>query len=105
MLGGNCGISKDVPPFCTTRPVALNRVAGLNVIGMRRSGMDGKQRQEVKSAFNTIYREDLPIREAADKILATNPAAPAAEFAEFVKSSKRGIAALRSSVDDDESGE
>lgn len=104
MLGGNCGVSKDVPPFCTMRPVSLNRIAGLNVIGMRRSGMDGKQRQDVKAAFNTIYREDLPIREAADRILASNPTAPAAEFAEFVKASKRGIAALRSSSDDDEDG-
>lgn len=105
MLGGNCGMSKDVPPFCTTRSVSLNRIAGLNVIGMRRSGMDANQRKEVKQAFSTIYRESLPIREAADRVLATNATGPAAEFAEFVKNSKRGIAAFRPGSDDEEGGE
>ena len=33
MLGGACGVNKDVPPFCTIRPVSLNGIAGLNVIG------------------------------------------------------------------------
>lgn len=105
MLGGNCGVSKDVPPFCTVRPVSLNRVAGLNVIGMRRAGIDGSQRQAVKAAFNTIYRGNRPFREAADEVLRQHADGPVAEFANFVKTARRGIVALRDDSDEEDTPE
>ena len=39
-------VSKDVPPFCTLRPAALNEVTGLNVVGLRRAGMGADERRE-----------------------------------------------------------
>ncbi len=95
MLGGNCGVSKDVPPFCTVRPVALNRVAGLNIVGMRRAGFDEAQRRDVKKAFDTLYRSGLNTHQALHALDRAFPAGPGREIHDFVAASMRGICAFR----------
>ncbi len=37
----------------------MNFAAGLNVIGMRRAGLDAEQRSEVKAAYRLLYRSGL----------------------------------------------
>ena len=95
MLGGASGISKDVPPFCTTRPAEVNRLVGLNVVGMRRAGMNPEERLEVKRAFTLLYRSGLNFREAAQRIREQTTSPMAVELADFVGASKRGICAMR----------
>lgn len=51
---GNSGFSKDIPPFVLA--AGRNQVAGLNVIGLRRSGFNAEQRAEIKRAFDLLYR-------------------------------------------------
>ncbi len=91
MLGGGCGASKDVPPFCTLRPMVLNSVAGLNIVGMRRAGLSPEERKEIKEAFKILYRSGLNVSDAKDKIRATLASGPALEIAEFIEHSGRGI--------------
>jgi UDP-N-acetylglucosamine acyltransferase len=91
IIGGGGGASKDVPPFCMVPPLRSNRVAGLNVIGLRRAGFNPEQRSQIKEAFKILYRSGLSTGEAVAKIEATFKTGPALEFCEFVKSSKRGI--------------
>lgn len=55
MTQGNASISQDVPPF--TMVYSNNKVAGLNVVGMRRGGIAPAERTQLKSAFKSIYRE------------------------------------------------
>ena len=55
MAQGHASISQDVPPFTIVH--SLNKVAGLNVVGMRRGGIDAEQRSELKSAFKSIFRD------------------------------------------------
>lgn len=55
MAQGHASISQDVPPFTIVH--GLNKVAGLNVIGMRRGGIDAAERSELKSVFQSIVRE------------------------------------------------
>lgn len=91
MLGGGCAIGKDVPPYCMTRPGGVNDVIGLNVVGMRRAGMDAGQRLEIKRLFNLLYRSGLNISEAADKMGREYSSESAAEFRRFIEHSDRGI--------------
>jgi UDP-N-acetylglucosamine acyltransferase len=91
MVSGVSALSKDVPPFCTVPSVTRNRVAGMNIIGMRRAQMSPAERAEVKVAFKLLYRSGLNTSDAVAKILEQFPSGPAREFGEFVAASKRGI--------------
>jgi UDP-N-acetylglucosamine acyltransferase len=91
MLSGLSGIGKDVPPFCTTHGIAVNRIAGLNVVGLRRAGMPPAQRAEVKRAFRLLYRSGLNVTQALEAIRGEFRAGPALEMCEFIAASARGI--------------
>ena len=92
MVGGAAGLGKDVPPFCMVGGMERNRVAGMNVIGMRRAGLTPDQRKAVKAAFGRVYLSGLNVSQAVDQIKAeAAPGSPAAEFAAFIELSKRGI--------------
>jgi UDP-N-acetylglucosamine acyltransferase len=91
MLGGGCGISKDVPPFCLVKPLEGNKIAGLNSVGLRRSTLSTKDRQEIKEAFKLLFLSDLNVSNALEKIKSFYPSGPAAEISTFVDESKQGI--------------
>lgn len=94
MLSGCAAITKDVPPFCTTRAASLNYIAGLNVVGMRRAGMSPADRQTVRRAFKILFRSGLNVAQALGRLKAEFPAGPARDFWAFVEASKRGICAF-----------
>lgn len=91
MLGGGCAVSKDVPPFVTMRPAAFNAVAGLNVIGMRRAGMDAAARLEVKRAMKLLYHSGLNRDDAVAAIRAELSTDEALAVADFAENSSRGL--------------
>lgn len=98
MLGGGSGVSRDVPPFCTTMPAAANTILGLNVVGMRRAGMSTEERGQVKEAYTILYRSGLTTPEALVALESRFTEGPGREFLDFVKTSKRGICGLRTSA-------
>ncbi len=101
MLGGACGVGKDVPPFCLVRGLSANRVVSLNLLGMKRAGLNPEQRQHVKDAFRILYRDGLTVTDAVAAMRVAFPeGTPAREIAEFVASSPRGI--CRFAMTDDE---
>jgi UDP-N-acetylglucosamine acyltransferase len=91
MLGGGSGVSKDVPPFCTVRTLVFNRVVGLNVVGLRRAGLEPPERAALKKAFRILYRSGRNVSEAVSEIRKSVASPAAMEFCEFVESSERGI--------------
>lgn len=91
MLSGLSGISKDVPPFCTTAGLMPNSVGGLNVVGMRRAGITPPERIQIKRAFDLVYRSGLNVSQAVERIRAEALSGPAAEFGAFAEASKRGL--------------
>lgn len=92
MLSGGCALSKDVPPFCTTHGAASNVVAALNVVGMRRAGMNAETRSEIKRGFKLLYRSGLNVSEAVRQMKQNFAAdSPVAEMAAFIEASRRGI--------------
>jgi UDP-N-acetylglucosamine acyltransferase len=94
---GASAFSKDIPPF--TLAAERNAVAGLNIVGMRRAGLDAVQRQEIKNAFKLLYKSGLNTAQAlaASEELDWSP--EAREFFDFVRGAKkRGICDLLESA-------
>jgi UDP-N-acetylglucosamine acyltransferase len=98
MLSGGAGISKDVPPFCTVHGVMTNTIAGLNLVGLRRAGFSPDERQQVKHAFDLLYRSGLNVTQAVAALKKEFTTGPAAEWAPFIEASKRGICAFGSGL-------
>jgi UDP-N-acetylglucosamine acyltransferase len=93
IVQGLSAFSKDVPPF--TLAAIRNRVVGLNVVGLRRSGFDAAQRARIKQAFNLLYRSGLNMTQAVAKARDTDLGPEGREFFEFVAvATKRGICGL-----------
>lgn len=101
MMGGGSGVSKDVPPFCTARPLTPNTILGLNVVGLRRAGFTPAQRAEVKEAFGLLYRSGLNVSQAVEAMKKRFAEGPAREMTDFVEASKRGICAIGAEVEDE----
>jgi UDP-N-acetylglucosamine acyltransferase len=91
---GGSAFSKDIPPFVIA--AERNYVFGLNAIGLRRAGLSGKDRDEIKGAFKLLYTSGLNVAQAMEKAAAMNLGAAALEFLEFVANAKqRGICPLK----------
>lgn len=89
-LSGCSGCSKDLPPFWVMQDV--NRICGVNVIGMRRAGVPTNEIQAVRRAFRFIYIERVTISAAVLRMEAEMGGLPAVrELIDFIRSSKRGI--------------
>lgn len=96
IIQGNSAMSKNVPPFLIG--AEINRVAGMNVVGMRRSGMSHEQRREVKDAFKLLYKSGLNTRQALEAAKQRSWGAEATAFFDFVAGAqKRGICDLMTS--------
>ena len=101
-IGGVSGITKDVPPYVIVAGVRHDmRVAGINKIGLKRSGFDTETIGKLHKAYMVVFRSsDLLLSQALEKALAENPGCPEVErMISFIKSSKRGI--VRFSKDDE----
>lgn len=91
MMSGGSAVHKDVPPFCTTRSVSLNKVMGLNVVGMQRAGLSSEERLTMKRAFKMLYQSNLTVSQAIAQLEEEFTSPLVLEVCEFIKSSQRGI--------------
>jgi len=94
MMSGGSAVHKDVPPFCTTRSVSLNKIMGLNVVGMRRAGISSDDRLIMKRAFKILYQSNLTLPQAIAQLETEFTSEMVQEVCEFIKSSQRGICTL-----------
>lgn len=62
IIQGNSGMSQDVPPYCCAH--GINRLAGLNTVGLRRAGFDAAARAELKSLYRLLFQSRLPLGQA-----------------------------------------
>ena len=91
---GGSAFSVHIPPFVMA--ALLNYAIGLNVIGLKRAGFTGKERDELKAAFKLLYTSGLNRNQALERAAESKWGAPAQEFFDFVASAKkRGICAYR----------
>lgn len=91
MMQGGSAISKDLPPFTIAH--GINQICGLNVVGLRRAGLNAEERMEVKRLYRALFRSGKLLREAIAEAQTTFTSAAAKTMLEFVASSKRGVCA------------
>ena len=90
---GASAFSKDIPPY--TLAAERNLVAGLNVVGLRRAGLNPSQRLEIKRAFHLLYRQGLNVSQALAAAREHTWGAEAQAFFDFAAAAKkRGLCAL-----------
>jgi UDP-N-acetylglucosamine acyltransferase len=90
-IGGGSRVPQDIPPFVKAAGNPL-RACGLNAIGMDRRGISPEVRLELKRAYRILYRSQLNVAQALDRIAGELKLYPEVhEFVEFVRSSERGI--------------
>lgn len=94
MIQGLSAFSKDVPPFALG--AERNLVFGLNVVGLRRSGVSAEERAEIKEAFRWLYASGRNISQALAASKERAWGAAATEFFAFAAAAKkRGLCGFR----------
>ena len=66
-IGGLSGVANDVIPYgmLSGNPGIL---AGLNIIGMQRSGIERSEIHVVRAAYKTIFNQDAPLKENVKRL-------------------------------------
>lgn len=94
MIRGGTAWSKDIPPF--TVGLIINVVCGINSVGMRRKGVTGAERLDVKRAYNLLYRSGLNVEQAIGQGKSMEWSPPAQRFIDFISHrTKRGLCSAR----------
>ncbi len=91
MIGGCTKVTQDIPPFMMAdgNPAAIH---GLNSVGLQRHGAPEAARRALKDAYRILYREQLGLRVALDKMKTALPSCAELEhLMAFVAASERGI--------------
>lgn len=90
-IGGGAMVVMDVPPYC----VAVGdraKLQGVNVVGLRRSGMDEQSVRDVRNAYKIFFQSGLRMQDALDRLREEYAESPHVEnLASFVQQSKRGV--------------
>ena len=89
MMQGGTVATQDLPPYCVAHHV--NVLCGLNSVGMRRAGISGEQRLELKRLYRALFRsgEKLSVALAAARNEFKGDCARV--LLEFMAASKRGF--------------
>jgi UDP-N-acetylglucosamine acyltransferase len=88
-MQGGAAISKDLPPFAIAR--GNNRLAGLNIIGLRRAGFTSAERLELKQLYHLLFRRRGKFSAALADAQKQFTSAPARTLLDFAASSQRGL--------------
>lgn len=90
MIQGNASMNKDAPPYTICARYA--EVWGLNVVGLRRAKFSSETRQDIKRAFDFVYRNGLNVSQALEQAATMDWGPEATSFLEFFKGpSRQGI--------------
>ena len=91
MLGGGAKAAQDVPPF-TIAQGDRARLYGLNIVGLRRNGLNLDVVAGLKAAYRQLFHHGLPLRIALEQVREVYAEVPeVAELVEFIEGSTRGI--------------
>lgn len=96
MVGGGSMVAQDIPPYCMASGYPA-KVAGLNVIGLKRRKFSISLRKMLIRAYRLTYQAGLSWKEAREVILAEHGSDPFVKnWVFFCDQTERGIAAPRS---------
>ena len=91
MVGGDSKVVKDVPPYVLVdgHPASAN---GINAVGLRRNDVEPEVRQKIKEAYRILYRSNLNVSEAIEKMDQELDNSDMVEyFLRFLRNAQRGI--------------
>lgn len=90
-IANNTAVTRDVPPYVMAvgHPAAPHSI---NATGLSRRGFTPEQVRNIKNAYRTLYRMDLPLETAMEKLReAAKSQAEIVPFVEFVARSTRSL--------------
>ena len=90
MIGGMTRVNQDVTPYLTHVGQEM-AVHGLNLVGLRRAGLDADQIDRIRQAYRILFRSALPLEEALAKVEAEVDGPHARHMVEFIRASERGV--------------
>ena len=94
LIQGNGGLSKDLPHYCMAQ--RINRMSGLNIIGLRRAGFTREDRAAIKEMFDLLFRSDKNLSQAIAAAQEKTWPPAAQRLLSFVEApTKRSICAMR----------
>jgi UDP-N-acetylglucosamine acyltransferase len=90
-IANNAAVTRDVPPYI----MAIGQPAvphSVNATGLKRRGFSEEQVRHIKSAYRTLYRSDLKLAEAIERLRAAAATQPElVPFVDFVLGSTRSL--------------
>jgi len=90
-LGAKSGIDRDVPPFMITAGPRA-KLYGVNQKGLNRIGFSKEVVDDLKKAFQIIWRENRSLTQGISQVIREIKPSPQLEMLlDFLKDSKRGI--------------
>ena len=99
-IAGNAVIRKDIPPYIKSAREPMS-YAGVNVVGLTRSGFTKEKIQEISDIYHVLFLDKNTTSVALENIEKSFP--PSAErdaILQFVRSSKSGIIRRPSKIND-----
>lgn len=91
IIGGCSKVVQDIPPFstCDGHPA---RIYGLNLIGLRRKGINHDAIKKIDQAFKLIFNSGLSVKHALERVeKELENTEEISYLINFVKSSERGL--------------
>lgn len=88
MVAGNAKVERDVPPFCLADGVPA-RLRGLNLVGLRRAGLEASRLQTLKRAYRILNDRNLKLKDRLES-LAELKTEETRHLLSFLKRSERG---------------
>lgn len=99
-IGGMNKVAKDILPFCIADgyPAVMR---GINKVGLERNGFAASRIRSIRSAYRTLLRQNLPLREAIALLKNEAGTCPEiAEMIEFAETSVLGLARSRTTLEE-----
>ncbi len=91
MVGGLTRVTQDCLPYMIVVGIPAE-VKGLNRVGLQRRGVSADAQQALKQAYKIIYRQDLLVKQALQKVREEVPPCPEVDhLLAFAESTERGI--------------
>ena len=92
ILAFSSGTKQNVPPFSMVSGMP-SKASGINLEGLRRNNFSAEETQSIKDCFKYLYKENLLLAEAREKIAELALSSPSAKLiADFIADTgKRGL--------------
>jgi len=92
-IGGYSVLTRDVLPFVKTVGIRSEaKIYGINTIGLERKGFSDKRLKALNSAYRTLFRKGLKLKDAVSQIRDSGELTPDVKIlVEFIETCERGF--------------